>query len=254
MGALSEKFPDGHSHYNSLQVSLNRRFAHGFQVQASYTYSKSIDNGSTTYGLEGAQQDMTNPYNAKYDVGPSLFSRTQSFHGSFVYALPFHGNKLVSGWQITGILTAVSGPPLDILDGPGMSGSSGDRPNLVAGKSNNPVLGQVNQWFDPSAFSLPALGTLGNLGRDTGIGPDLWNFDTALLKDTKIPKISEAFAVQFRAEFFNVFNHANFAPPPSLGVFNLNPNGTAAPNPAFGQLTSTATSSRQIQFGLKILF
>jgi hypothetical protein len=254
VGSLSEKSPAGHSHYNSLQASLNRRFSSGFQLQASYTYSKSIDNGSVTYGLEGPQQDMTNPYNAGYDVGPSLFSRKQSFNTSFVYALPFHGNQLVNGWRISGIFTAVTGQPLDILDGPGMSGSSGDRPNLVAGASNNPVTGNPNQWLNPASFSLEPLGTLGNLGRDTAIGPGLWNLDTALLKETRVTKISESFSVQFRAEFFNIFNHANFAPPPSLSVFNLNPNGTAAPNPAFGQITSTANNSRQIQFGLKVIF
>jgi hypothetical protein len=254
VAALSEKFPAGHSHYNSLQASLNRRFSGGFQLQASYTYSKSIDNGSTTYGLEGPQQDMTNPYSDKYDIGPSLFNRTQSFNASFVYALPFHANKLIDGWRLSGIFTAVTGAPLDILDGPGMSGSSGDRPNLVAGASNNPVTGNPNQWLNPASFSLEPLGTLGNLGRDTGIGPGLWNLDTALLKDTKITKISETFSVQFRAEFFNILNHTNFAPPPSLSVFNLNSNGTAAPNPAFGQITSTASNSRQIQFGLKVIF
>ena len=254
VGALSEKSPAGHSHYNSLQASLNRRFANGFQLQASYTFSKSIDNGSTTYGLEGAQQDLSNPYNAAQDIGRSLFDHTHAFTSSFVYELPFRRNALVGGWQITGIISAVSGAPLDILDGPNMSGYAGNRPNLVPGKSNNPIKGEVTQWFDPSAFSLPQLGTLGNLGRDTGIGPGLFSFDTALLKDTRISKISEAFDIQFRAEFFNVLNHTNFAPPPNLGVFSLLPGGGSTLNPAFGQITSTATPSRQIQFGLKILF
>lgn len=254
VAALSEKSPAGHSHYNSLQASLNRRFAKGFQLQASYTFSKSIDNGSTTYGLEGAQQDLSNPYNAANDIGRSLFDHSHTFTGSFVYELPFRSNALVSGWQVTGIISAISGAPLDILDGPNMSGYAGDRPNLLPGKSNNPVRGEVTQWFDPSSFALPALGTLGNLGRDTGIAPGLFNFDTALLKDTRVTKISEAFDIQFRAEFFNVLNHTNFAPPPGLGVFTLLPGGGVAPNPTFGQLTSTATPSRQIQFGLKILF
>jgi hypothetical protein len=251
VGALSEKNATAHSHYNSLQASFNRRFSHGLQAQASYTYSKSIDNGSTTYGLEGAQQDLSNPYNAANDVGPSLFDHKHSFRASFVYALPSPNHLLLSGWQWSGIFTAVTGAPMDILDGPNMSGLTNDRPNVNSSFTGNPVIGDVNQWVNPAAYSLEALGTLGNLGRDTAIGPGLWSFDTAVMKDTKI---TERLRVQFRAEFFNIFNHSNFNPPPNLGVFILNPGGSASVNPTFSQLTSTSTTSRQIQFGVKFLF
>jgi hypothetical protein len=251
VGALSEKNATGHSHYNSLQASFNRRFSHGLQAQASYTYSKSIDDGSTTYGLEGPQQDLANPYNAAYDVGRSLFDRTHSFRASFVYALPLGDHLLLRGWQWSGIFTAVTGPPLDILDGPTMSGLTNDRPNLNPGYTPDPILSKVNEWINPAAFSLEPVGTLGNLGRDTAVGPGLWSLDTAVMKDTRI---TEALRVQFRAEFFNIFNHTNFSPPPNLGVFILNPNGSASVNPTFGQLTSTATTSRQIQFAVKFLF
>jgi len=251
VGALSEKNAIGHSHYNSLQASFNRRFSHGLQAQAAYTYSKSIDNGSTTYGLEGAQQDLSNPYNAANDVGPSLFDHRHSFRASFVYALPSPNHTLLKGWQWSGIFTAVTGAPMDILDGPNMSGLTNDRPNVNPSFSGNPVIGDVAQWVNPAAYSLEAVGTLGNLGRDTVIGPGLWSFDTAVMKDTRI---TEALRVQFRAEFFNIFNHANFNPPPNLGVFILNPNGTSTANPTFSELTSTSTTSRQIQFGVKFLF
>ena len=251
VGALSEKNATAHSHYNSLQAAFNRRFSHGLQAQASYTYSKSIDNGSTTYGLEGPQQDLSNPYNAANDVGRSLFDRTHSFRASFVYALPLGDRLLLNGWQWSGIFTAVTGPPMDILDGPNMSGLTNDRPNVNPSFTGNPILGHVNQWVNPAAYSLEPVGTLGNLGRDTAIGPGLWSFDTAVMKDTRI---TEALRVQFRAEFFNIFNHTNFNPPPNLGVFISNPNGTASVNPAFAQLTSTSTTSRQIQFAVKFLF
>jgi len=132
-----------------------------------------------------------------------------------------------------------------------MSGLTNDRPNVNSSFTGNPVIGDVNQWVNPAAYSLEALGTLGNLGRDTAIGPGLWSFDTAVMKDTKI---TERLRVQFRAEFFNIFNHSNFNPPPNLGVFILNPGGSASVNPTFSQLTSTSTTSRQIQFGVKFLF
>jgi hypothetical protein len=155
------------------------------------------------------------------------------------------------GWQWSGIFTAVTGPPMDILDGPTMSGLTNDRPDVNPSFTGNPILGKVNEWINPAAFTLEPVGTLGNLGRDTAIGPGLWSLDTAVMKDTKI---TEALRVQFRAEFFNIFNHTNFNVPPNLGVFILNSAGTPSVNPTFGQLTSTATTSRQIQFGVKFLF
>ncbi len=255
VAALSEKTPIAHSHYNSLQVSLNRQFSHGLQLQASYTWSKSIDNGSTTYGLEGAQQDLANPYNANYDVGRSLFDRTNSFRTSFVYALPLRGNVLLQGWQWSGIFTAVSGAPIDILDGPNMSGLTNDRPNINPSFSGNASVGSPTEWINPNAYALESVGTLGNLGRDTSVGPAFWTLDTAIMKDTRIPKISEAFHVQFRAEFFNIFNHTNFdTSNMNLGVFQLAPNGASTPNPTFGQFVQTASTSRQIQFAIKVLF
>ena len=132
-----------------------------------------------------------------------------------------------------------------------MSGLTNDRPDTNPSFTGNPILGKVNEWINPAAFSLEPVGTLGNLGRDTAIGPGLWSLDTAVMKDTRI---TETLRVQFRAEFFNIFNHTSFNVPPNLGVFILNPNGTSTINPTFGQLTSTATTSRQIQFAVKFLF
>jgi len=115
------------------------------------------------------------------------------------------------------------------------------------------VAGKVNQWADRTAFALPAPGTLGNLQRNFISGPDLIDFDFSVLKDTPVVRVSEQFRVQFRAEFFNLFNCANFGAPNS-NLFLQAPNGGAAANPTFGQITTTITSSRQIQFGLKIVF
>jgi hypothetical protein len=116
-------------------------------------------------------------------------------------------------------------------------------------------VGSPTEWINPNAYALEAVGTLGNLGRDTSVGPAFWTLDTAIMKDTRIPKISEAFHVQFRAEFFNIFNHTNFdTSNMNLGVFQLAPNGASTPNPTFGQFVQTASTSRQIQFAIKVLF
>ena len=284
---MFEKLPTAMSNYNSLQASLNHQFSHDFQLQAVYTYSKSLDDGSLTYGLEGtnaAAQNLENPYNnGSIDYGRSTFDRTNNFRVSGLYSFPFKANKLVAGWQVSGILSAVSGPPFTIFDGFNDAGEqgwvgalSGERPNLVPGCSPNPILGQVSnsvgfvgRWYNPSCFAPQAVGTLGNLGRDTLVGPGFTNFDFALLKTTSIPKISESFAVQFRAEFFDLFNHPNFNLPnqnvfsqtstPATTVANFLTQ-SVAPSPLAGQIVATAGNEviggaqRVIQFGLKILF
>jgi len=251
--------PNTLSRYNSLQASLNRRLTRNVQAQASYTWSKCMDNGSTFGSLNNnSPGSYSNPYNQSTDQGLCSFDIRHVLRINSLVALPFRGNALVEGWQISGIFAASSGLPLTVtsgFDAAGLQNGVTNRPNLVAGRSPNPIVGSVNQWFDPSAFTLQPIGTLGNLGRDTVIGPGLTNLDLALLKDTRVRKISEQFRVQFRAEFFNVLNHANFGLPVA-GVFaGVRPDGvTGIPNSSAGRITTTVTTSRQIQFGLKILF
>jgi len=256
-GFLQQRSPMGNSDYNSLQVSLNRRFADGLQMQASYTYSKSMDYGSAGGGAQnvGATQGIEDPFDASIDKGRSTYDRTHSFRLSSVYAVPFHGNPFVKDWRLSGIFSAVTGPPFSIFTGfdqAGLGIGNTQRPNLVAGYSGNPVLGNPNQWFDPKAFSLPAVGTYGNLGRTTAVGPGLTNLDIALARDFPIRAISEGFTAQFRAEAFNIFNHANFGLP-NNSVFVSGTNGGGSLNPTAGQITSAAPS-RQLQFALKLIF
>lgn len=281
LGQLSEREPIGHSHYNSLQASVNRRFMRNVQAQLSYTYSKCIDNGSVSSGLEAfnlAAQLFTNPYNPGLDVGDCDFDQTNTFSGSGVVALPFHGNAFVEGWQLSGILSADSGYPINITTGYDISGeASGDRPDLVSGTNPRPVVtGNPGQWWGavPTNMIMPPVGELGNLGRNTAIGPGFLNFDFALLKDTPIKRISEQFHVEFRAEFFDIINHPNFGTPngglfvactvPSAGCIpDVGAGATGggyAPSPVFGQIlttvgnASTGGSERVIQFGLKLVF
>jgi hypothetical protein len=126
------------------------------------------------------------------------------------------------------------------------AGTSPQRPDLVAGRSTNPILGGPDRYYDPSAFSLPEAGFYGNLGRNTLTGPGLMNFDVSIGKRFRI---SERVGLQFRTEAFNFFNHANFAIPSQRTVFSSNgPVGSA------GRITSTSTPARQIQFGAKLIF
>jgi len=168
-------------------------------------------------------------------------------------ALPFHGNQFVEGWQISGLLGQNTGLPFSPYTGTdiiGWAGSNNNRPNYVAGCQVQVEM--PNKWFDPNCYTLPAAGTLGNAGRDTIIGPGIVQVDLAVFKDTKVPKISEAFRIQFRAEAYNLFNHPAFGLPGN----SMFTSAAGARNTAAGVITTLAgnATARQLQFGLKFLF
>jgi hypothetical protein len=245
----------GDSHYDALQASLNRRFSHNWQAQVSYTFSKSIDNGSGTYGLDGGGL-ASNPYNIGLDRGLSNFNRENNFRISSIYAIPLHvkgfAGQVVNGWQITGVFTYLSGAPLNTTSATNRvftgTGQNAGRPDVVAGCDLYSGQSLHGLWYNPSCFTLQPPGTYGNAGRDLVIGPNLWNLDDSLTKDWKVTKISETFAVQFRAEAFNILNHPSFQ----------NPNGTVfagtALNASAGKITATNSLPRQVQLALKITF
>jgi len=249
--------PVGTSNYNSLQASFNHRFSHNLQTQLSYTFGKSLDEVSNSIGLEAGQAQSgtgaSNPYNRNYDYGRSTFDRRNNFTASAVYQLPFAANRVVGGWQLSGVLTAVSGFPFNPavgFDNEGIGApttTNAERPNIAPGCTYaSAVFSNPHQWYNPACFVLPQVGTPGNIGRDVLSGPGLFNIDFAVLKNTKI---NERVNTQFRAEFFNLLNHPNF------GIPNTNTfvQGGAVAQTA-GVITSTTTFQRQIQFGLKILF
>jgi Carboxypeptidase regulatory-like domain/TonB dependent receptor len=244
----------GNSVYHSLQTSLNHRFSHSFQGQLSYTWSHCIDDGSNTYGLEGGfpAQD---PYNVASDRGNCLFDRRHVVVASALYSLPIHaqftGHQLIEGWQVNGFWSAHTGIPFTPSDGfdyPAMGAAFvNPRPNLVAGRTaENIKVGTLRRWFDPTAYVLPPPGELGNAGRNSLFGPSFWDVDFSTFKDFAI---KENLKAQFRAEFFNVLNHANWGNPNS-SIFT----GTGARNPLAGTIISLANPMRQIQFAVKILF
>jgi hypothetical protein len=265
-GALGVRGGWANSNYNGLLVSLNRRFANHLQTQVSYTYSRSLDDDSVSQAGEagmGQAQNAEDPSNPRLDYGLSNFDRKHALTVSGVYGFPFHGNPVIQGWSLSGIFAASSGAPLTFSTGyaisglnqiPGAPPGSPDRPNLVAGFSNNPILRHKIEWFNPAAFTMPAIGTFGNLGRNTGVGPNKMNLDVSLLKDTAVAKISDKFAVQFRAECFNAANDANYGTPFNSLYVGVTPSGVDIPNPSTGALTSLVHDMREIQFALKVTF
>jgi len=254
----------GHSKYEALQVSMNRRLSRGLQSQVSYTWSHCQDNGSVSTGQEGSNSGgagYQNPYNQSAEAGNCAFDVRQTLRVNAVYALPFHGNQLVSGWQISGIFTATAGLPLTVTEFDHIGATDPARPNVVVGcNGGQQIIGTVAKWMNSACYSFPGVGIPGNAGRTNLYGPGLTNFDVSLVKDTRIPKISETFSIQFRAEFFDILNHPNFNVPASSvftqGACTVATNTCAIGiNPAFGTITSTLpNASRQIQLGLRLLF
>jgi hypothetical protein len=264
-------FSRGDSSYHALQVDLRRRFSHGLSLRGVYTWSKTLDDGDsvnqTTAG--NAPGLVSNPFNLGIDKGLATFDVRNAAVIDAIYALPFGqgqalangvqgwSGKLISGWSVAGILTAQSGFPFtpQLSYNPSNSGDTRNpvRPFLNPKFTGPVVLGNPNQWFNPAAFIAPpsASGFAGNAGRDTYIGPALATWDFSVLKDTAI---RERLNLQFRAEIFNLLNRANFntpnlivfTPPTATNLTGLS--GTA------GAITSTSTTSRQIQFGLKLLW
>jgi hypothetical protein len=263
LGAGFFWYTEGNSRYNALQTDIVRRINHGLEIRANYTWSKNLDMNS---GLTGAQsnnqaQMVMDPYDLGRDRGPSALNVAQQFGVSLRYQLPFgHGQamlgnmngmeeKLFGGWQVNGIVTLLSGFPITPLDGSNRSGDGDtrnpDRVSLNTAFSGPVIEGNPNQWFNPNAFILPIAGTYGTLGRGAYSGPGLADADISLFKNVSL---SDRMHLQFRAESFNMLNHANFGTP-NATVFS----GTSI-SPTAGLITATATTSRQIQFGMKLIF
>lgn len=252
LGAGFFWYTEGNSSYNALQIDVSHRFRKGLQFRANYTWSKNLDINS---GLTGAQannqsQMVLDRNDLRRDWGPSAYNVPNQASISGTYDLPFgKGNRVLGGWQANTIVSLLSGFPFTPVIGSNRSGDGDsrnpDRPSINPAFSGPVVLGSPNQWFNPHAFVLPTAGTYGNLGRGVYSGPGLADVDFSLFKNTAI---TERATLQFRAEFFNLLNRANFGTP-NATVFS-----SGAISPSAGLVTSTATTSRQLQFGLKLLF
>jgi hypothetical protein len=230
------------------------------QVGASYTWSKSIDNGSSSLASDTftntVQELFFDPNGSR---GLSDFDMRQNFTANYIWELPMLASAapvlraIAGGWQWGSILRASTGTPFTPQiggDPVGMlSSSTFDRPDVVSGCSSPVNSGNPTHYINTSCFVFPAPVTrFGNAGRNILRGPSLFNIDTSLFKNIKL---TERFRAQFRAELFNVLNHPNFAPPASnASLFGAN----GSPVATAGLITSTLTTSRQIQFGLKVLW
>lgn len=237
LGNITQVESAGNSSYNAMWLAGSQRLTRGLQFNASYTWSKSLDyNSFSTGGIVG--QDS---YNLNGDRGLSDFDARHRFVFSGIYDLPLHGNQFLAGWQLAAIVQIQSGSPVNIVTS---NSTVNGIANTLRPDVSGPIatIGTVEKWFDTSVFT--AVPRFGSLGRNVVIGPGFSNTDFSVIKNTNI---GEKLRMQFRAEFFDLFNHANFGPP-----------GTVVGTPAFGQITSTrfptgeSGSSRQIQFAVKI--
>jgi hypothetical protein len=291
-GDIRAMFYDGRSYYDALELQVTKRMSHGLQLQADYTWSKSIDTGSATVAGDTFANSISSLdwFNLKVDRGLSDFNVGHTFILNVIWQAPSPklGFKAAewaaSGWQLGLIFKASDGVPFtptfgtdgdprglnssDPWDYPSRLTAPGCGTLTNPGNPSNYVKTQCfgiptapNQAFytancDPTqgnAALLQCFNLRGNAGRNILIGPGITNLDFSLFKNNYVRKISETFNVQFRAEIFNILNHPNFAPPANgtnTDIFN----SSGAPNSAAGLLTSTTTTSRQIQLAIKAIF
>ncbi len=234
--------PISHSSYNSLQTSLARQFTAGLAGTVGYTWSKCLDNGSATTSAEQGEWAVYDAYNPKLDRGPCSYNSTQVFTANAIYSLPFHGNRAVSGWQVSPIISRFTGLPINIQNmlfsyQSNIGGSvEGERADAVPG-CNATVRHVHTMWFNPDCFVEMPYGTIGNAGRDAVPNPNYFNWDFSVMKNTKI---TERVSAQFRAEFFDILNHPNF----NLGqqAYLLSTTDTVTPvsNPNYSQISNPA--------------
>jgi hypothetical protein len=237
LGNVTQVEGSGNSSYNALWLTATRRLRRNLQFDASYTWSKSLDYNSFSSGGIVTQDS----YNLVGSRGLSDFDARHRFVVSALYELPFRGNQLVEGWQFAAIVQSQSGNPVNIVTtNSTVNGVAGTLRPDVNGPVN--ILDRVDAWFDTSVFTPAA--RLGDLGRNVVIGPTFNNTDFSVIKNTKF---GDALRLQFRTEFFDIFNHANLGQP-----------GNVVGSPAFGRITNTrfptgeSGSSRQIQFALRL--
>ncbi|MBS1850315.1 MAG: TonB-dependent receptor [Acidobacteria bacterium] len=237
----------GWSSYHSLQAKLEKRFSSGLSVLTFYTWSHTMDLASGLYS--GSLIDV---YDPNKNRGLSDIDMRHNFVFSYIYELPIgpgkrflvSGNpvlrKLSEGWQIAGITSLHSGTPISVdlgLDNANVGGSA--RPDQISNPNLSHSQRTPQRWFDTSAFAMPGAYSFGNAGRNTIIAPGAQNWDMSISKRTSI---TERAMLEFRTEFFNMFNHVQFTPP-----------DTNFSSPTFGQILD-ARAQRQLQFGMKLLF
>jgi hypothetical protein len=299
----------GVSHYDSLQVVVNKRLGSGLEAQGAYTYGHSLDTpigqlvAADCAGAPGMNIGVSSNTRA-YDYGPSCFDVRHNFRMSLLYHLPnlkSNGmlSKFVDGWWIGNIVALQTGLPFTpvlannrsnsgnistladrvdvntqtIAQGTVLTNAEGGTytaaTNFIPYNPDTVITGNPNQWFNPNMFHMQPMvpcpnnatltcGTLGDAARGILRGPGLGDWDFSVVKDTAVPLLEKQGFVEFRVEIFNILNHANFGMPASATVLNGATSVLGAyqeaPLAGVGQITTTVTTSRQIQFALKLIF
>jgi hypothetical protein len=276
---LQESASDGDMKYDSLLITLRKQFSRDLQIQAAYTWARAFTdlqaNGASTGVTNGVNLDSNNPSDARQQYGISSGYRPERLIVNYTWDLPYKSQngftgKLLGGWSLTGVTTVQSGQPLTVFDSRGGSIYCGScqasfsnvesRAQLAPGATNSdvPTHGGVESRLGgisggPGYITAAAFGPLPTISDGTGFGdsgigilrgPDQVNFDTAAVKATRVGGLREHATLQFRAEFFNIFNHPQFA----------NPVSTDVSQPNFGWITDTSVNPRLVQLALKYIF
>ncbi len=279
---------DGYGNYNSLTVEARRNYANGLTFNTSYTFAKAMSSADTALGAYSGQIGMTAyPGDQSVDYSEAMYSIRHRVTLNATYDLPFgrgrrwlnQGNRILDGvlggWSLSTLGSFQSGIPFSVAAGVQISGvndviSAPDRPNMLR---SNAVVGNVNKFFDPKAYALPEAGHLGNAPRNSVRGPGFKNLDLGVRKQFRT---SERSNLEFRAEFFNLLNHPNFALPFNLvysATPGLLPDGSLNPaadvttcnltpaqmasyscNARAGAISDTVGTPRQLQVSLKFTF
>jgi hypothetical protein len=276
--------------YEGLLAGITKKFSHGFQAQGSFTHGKCFDTATVGPATAPFENTVRNPlFFAKgLRYGPCDYDVRNLFVGNYLWQLPnpkFGGvlaGKVLGGWALSGVVTVSDGTPFTLLIGGDPLGMKSvgayNFPNRLWGTPGcgNPInVGNPNTYFRLNCFTPPiapasfaavckraaasvaaaipntCMNLFGNNGRNSIVGPGLIDWDFSLTKDVRIASVSESFGLQFRAEFFNILNRANFQSPYGHATV-LNQDGT--PTAGAGGISATTTTSRQIQFGLKLFF
>jgi hypothetical protein len=276
-----------HSTYHAMQASLSGTMAHGGPgLQASYTWGKSIDDTSQVIGGTGstgavAQGFPQDPYNTHPEKGPSAFDVTNAFNLSVAQDLHLNSvnffqpvsKKVTGGWELLSISTITSGSPFTVFSGIQQTGAGSngvDRPDQIATPHLSTARKVREDYFGEGGnngvdfFSIPIhvpggtgpnQGVFGTLGRNSFRGPAFYDYDFALIKDTPFGRResgAELVNLQFRAEFFNLFNIVTMGLP--ANIIPVTSSGQISTVPGFGEISKTAGNSRQIQFSLKLIY
>lgn len=284
IGAIRGVYWDGDSEYDALEVKVTKTMSYGLQAQVSYTWGKSIDTGSSSSVGDPFNNSISSPYwfCKACRRGLSDFNIAHSIVANYIWQIPTPknwgalGSHALGGWELGGIITAQTGVPFTpVISGDPLGLNSQDPwayPNRLTGPGCGSAVnsGNPNNYIKLSCFGVPMAvpaiaaqctlfngipgscsNLLGNVGRNSLIGPGLATWDFSLIKNSYVRKISESFNVQLRAEFFNITNRPNFAAPFDNNAL-FSQNGSAVGGA--GAVDQTSTRSREIQFGLKLIW